>query len=133
MKVTKRFTFSASHRLLNSSLPAAENKKIFGTCFHPHGHNFILDVTVDGGVSKKTGMVINFHLLREIVKKNILDHFDHKDFCADIPEFRNKVQTVENLAKIIWMRLRNKLPKMVKLSKIQIAETNDNWVEYSGK
>jgi 6-pyruvoyltetrahydropterin/6-carboxytetrahydropterin synthase len=111
----------------------SENKKLFGACFHPHGHNFILDVTVEGSVNKKTGMVINFHLLREIVKRNVLDHFDHKDFYADIPEFRNKVQTVENLAKIIWGKLRNKLPKMVRLSKVQIAETNDNWVEYSGR
>jgi 6-pyruvoyltetrahydropterin/6-carboxytetrahydropterin synthase len=132
MKITKRFVFSASHRLFNPNLSEKENQCLFGACFQPHGHNFILDVTVEGKVDNKTGMVVNFHELKRIVSENILVHFDHKDFSGDIPEFKGKVQTAENLSRIIWNRLIKKMPGKVRLSNIKISETSDNWVEYSG-
>jgi 6-pyruvoyltetrahydropterin/6-carboxytetrahydropterin synthase len=133
MEITKRFYFSASHRLINKTLSKKENIGLFNACFQPHGHNFVLDVTVEGNIAKRTGMVINFHTLKEIVVNNVLCCFDHKDFDANIPEFKNKVQTAENLAIIIWGKLKNRFPKGVALSRIRISETNDNWVEYSGK
>lgn len=133
MKVTKRFNFSASHRLFNSDLNEKENSRLFGACFRPHGHNFTLDVTVEGKINKATGMVINFHEIKDIVNKKVLCLFDHADFSRDIPEFKGKVQTAENLAVIIWNKLKTTMPRDVRLSRITIAETNDNWIEYSGK
>ncbi len=132
MKITKRFNFSASHRLFNNALTDIENREVFGNCNRSHGHNFVLDVMVEGRVDSKTGMVINFHELKNIVGDNVVSYLDHKDFEKDIPEFSNKVQTAENLAIIIWDILAGKLPAGIKLSGIRVAETNDNWVEYKG-
>jgi len=133
MKITKRFHFSASHRLFNPALEKSENESLFGACHRAHGHNFIIDVTVEGRVNPKTGMIVNFHDLKATVHTEVIQYLDHKDFEMDIPEFRTKVQTAENLALIIWKRLSGKFPKGIKLSKICIAETPDNWVEYSGR
>ena len=132
MRITKRFNFSASHRLFNPGLSEKENKEIFEECNRPHGHNFTLDIAVEGDVDARTGMVINFHELKRTVKEHVVDYFDHKDFEKDVAEFKDKVQTVENLAKIIWERLKNKIPKEVRLKLIRIAETEKNWVEYDG-
>ena len=129
MRVTKRFTFSASHRLFNRSMADDDNKSLFGQCNRPHGHNFVLEVTVEGPVDPKTGMVINFQDLKHIVNKNVVEYFDHQDFENDIPEFADKVQTVENLARIVWDRLADKFPFGPRLAKIKICETSDNWVE----
>lgn len=132
MRITKRFYFSASHRLFNKKLSEKENYELFSECSRNHGHNFILDITVTGKPSENTGMVMNFNLLKEIVNKNVIEHFDHADFENNTKEFENKVQTAENLAMIIWEKIHNKMPKGVKLYKIKIAETSNNWVEYFG-
>lgn len=132
MKITKRFQFSASHYLCNPALSAAENRKIFGACYGLHGHNFTLDVTVEGRVNPRTGMVINFHELKAIVQEQVLDRYDHRDF-RDLPEFKGRVQTAEALSHIIWKRLAGRFPKGVRLSTIRLAETPDNWVEFNGK
>lgn len=132
MRITKRFTFSASHRLFNPTLTDEENKKLFEECNRSHGHNFILDITVEGEVNPRTGMIINFHELRKIVEENVITYFDHKDFEHDIAEFKGKVQTVENLAAVIWGRLVGKMPGYVMLVLIRVAETESNWVEFGG-
>jgi 6-pyruvoyltetrahydropterin/6-carboxytetrahydropterin synthase len=129
MSITKRFTFSASHRLFNRAMSEDDNRALFGQCNRSHGHNFILEITVEGPVDKKTGMVINFHDLKYIVNTNVVEYFDHKDFERDIPEFADKVQTVEALAQIAWDRLADKFPFGPRLVKIKISETSDNWVE----
>lgn len=132
MKITKRFGFSASHRLFNPAFSEARNREAFGECNRPHGHNFTLDVTIEGDTDPATGMVINFHTLKRIVDENVVRAFDHKDFGSDVPEFSGKVQTVENLAVIIWQRLCGKMPAGVRLSNVRVAETEGNWAEYGG-
>ena len=129
MKITKRFHFCASHRLRNPRLTGAENRRLFGQCHEPHGHNFILDITVEGHVDPRTGMVINFNALKKIVERHVIRGLDHKDFSRDVPEFRRRVQTAENLALIIWARLAPRMPEKVALSRIRLYETENNWAE----
>jgi 6-pyruvoyltetrahydropterin/6-carboxytetrahydropterin synthase len=131
MKITRRFSFAASHRLFNPSLPEAENRRIFQQCHERHGHNFTLDVTVEGEIDPATGMVMNFHELKKAVDTRVIRYFDHRDFEKDIPEFAGQVQTVENIIRIIWNRLQPHLPAGVKLSGIKLMETENNWAEYS--
>jgi len=133
LKITKRFRFSAAHRLFDPALSDSENKTLYGACFRHHGHNFVMEVTLEGGVDGQTGMVVNFTLLKKLVKTQILDHFDHRDFGTDIPEFEGRRQTVEVLAQIIWNRLVNQVPEGTRLDQIRISETENSWIEFSGK
>jgi len=130
MKITKRFYFCASHRLFNPSFSEEENRRVFQQCHSPHGHNFTLDVTVEGEIDSRTGMVMNFQELKKIVESQVIHYFDHRDFEKDIPEFRGKVQTVENLVRIVWHRLKPSMPSDARLSRLRLAETENNWAEY---
>jgi len=89
-------------------------------------------VTVEGRVQRTSGMVIDFRQLSAIVKEQVVDYFDHTDFEHDIPEFRTMPQTVENLAVVVWQRLKQKMPARVKLARIRISESDQNWAEYEG-
>jgi 6-pyruvoyltetrahydropterin/6-carboxytetrahydropterin synthase len=129
--VTKRFSFSASHRLFNSSLSPEENCRLFDSCSKQHGHNFILEVTVKGPVDPVTGMVINFHDLKRIINDSVVNYLDHSNFETDIPELKGIVHTAENLIVFIQKRISANLPDTIKLTGLKLNETNDNWVELS--
>lgn len=132
MKVTKRFYFSASHRYYRKDWTESQNRKVFGKCVNFHGHNYMLDVTVEGDVNPETGMVINLSDLKEIVNQ-VLDEFDHKNLNEDLPYFKNKIPTTENIAMVLWELILDKLPDTVKLSEIKLFETNDLFVIYRGE
>jgi len=131
--VTKRFNFSASHRLFNNTLSAEENCRLFDSCSKQHGHNFNLEVTVKGAVDPVTGMVINFHDLKRIVNESVVNYLDHSNFETDIPELKGIVHTAENLILFIQKKISVNLPPTIKLSGLKLHETNDNWVELSSE
>lgn len=132
--VSRREVFSASHRLFDANLSDEENEKIFGKCSNPngHGHNYTLEVTVCGEVNPSTGYLIDLKLLKEIIKKNIIQKVDHKNLNLDVDFLSGKIPTVENIAIAIWDQLENKIPSG-KLYSIKIRETENNYVEYKGK
>lgn len=123
--------FNAAHRLHNYNWTDKKNKAIFGKCNNPnfHGHNYTLTLQITGEIDSETGYVYDTKLLGDIVKKYVLRKFDHKNLNLDLVEFKNLNPTVENIARVIWNILRNKISNEYNL-KIIIYETERNYVEY---
>jgi 6-pyruvoyltetrahydropterin/6-carboxytetrahydropterin synthase len=132
--VSRRETFSASHRLHNPSLSDEENLKYFGKCNSPngHGHNYTLVVTVAGEINPVTGYLIDLKKLKEIIKENVIDKVDHKNLDRDVEFLNGVITTTENLAVKFWEQLVNKIPDG-KLYSIRIKETENNFFEYKGE
>jgi 6-pyruvoyltetrahydropterin/6-carboxytetrahydropterin synthase len=131
--LTRRYMFSASHRLNSGSLSEAENAAIYGKCNNPfgHGHNYDLEVTVSGAVDEATGMVCNLTDLDTFVRREILDRFDLENLNTR-PEFSHTVPTTENLCTAVYDILRLGFAH-AHLEKVRIAETMMNSFEYSGE
>lgn len=129
--VTKRLHFSASHRLHNPKLSAAENQKIYGPCNNPHGHghNYLLEVTVAGKENPRTGMVIDLKKLKEIVNETVVKKVDHTHLNFDVPFLKNKIPTTEILAKEFWKILSRKI-RPGRLFELKIYESDQNIVVY---
>lgn len=138
--LTRRETFSASHRLHSIHLSDNDNVQIFSKCnnLNGHGHNYILEVTVVGHVDSKTGMVMNITDLKNLIQIYVLDLVDHKHLDLDVEYFRktNLVSTTENLAVFIWEQLYSKVKEQynhVQLYEIKLHETEKNIVVYRGE
>ncbi|HSF67599.1 MAG TPA: 6-carboxytetrahydropterin synthase [Nitrospiraceae bacterium] len=104
--LTKRIEFAAAHRYIKSEWDEAKNRAVFGLCYNPpaHGHNYLVEVTVSGEVDPKTGMVVNlFDLKRTLL--NVLEEFDHKNLNLDMPYFKDRIPTSENIAQVLWAKL----------------------------
>ncbi|MBM4124206.1 MAG: hypothetical protein FJ246_04530 [Nitrospira sp.] len=130
--VTRRYHFSAAHRLHTDRLSEEENWKVFGKCNNPngHGHNYTLFVTVQGDIDARSGRVVEFDTLDRIVRQTVLERFDHQDLNHD-PAFAAWTTTGENLVILIWDLLLAQLPPG-RLKKIGLIETRDNYFEYAG-
>ncbi len=133
MKVTvcRKEHFNAAHRLHNPKWTDEKNLSVFGICNNPnfHGHNYELTVKVTGSPDSETGYVLDMKVLSNVVKKNILDRFDHKNLNLDTKEFKNLNPTAENISIVIWNILREKISKELDL-KVILNETERNAVEY---
>ena len=131
LKVGRRSTFNSAHRLHNKSLSDKENLKIFGKCNSPnyHGHNYVLETWLEGKLEEKTGFLIDLGVLKEIINEEIILCFDHKNLNLDVEEFKNLNPTAENIAIVIYKKLKKRIPNH-RLS-IKLYETENNMVEYS--
>lgn len=131
MRVTHAYEFAASHRLHSPCLSDAENRELFGKCNYPngHGHNYLLEVTLEGPVDPRTGRVIRPELLDAIVQREILDRYDHRHFNYDIPEFEGLVPSAEIITQVIWKRLRDQFSAPVALYRVLVRETARNIFE----
>jgi 6-pyruvoyltetrahydropterin/6-carboxytetrahydropterin synthase len=132
IELGRRYRFSASHRLHSVHLSAEENWRVYGKCNNPygHGHNYIVEVSVSGDVEPSTGMIANLADLDSFVGSAVLDSFDHKSLNEDVPAFRDKVPTTENLCMEIFERLKV-FPK-AKLERVRVEETGNNSFEFDG-
>jgi 6-pyruvoyltetrahydropterin/6-carboxytetrahydropterin synthase len=134
MKVhlTRRYIFSASHRLHNDEMSDTENLAFYGKCNNPHGHghNYALEVTVSGQVEPGTGMICNLVDLDDTVRREILDRFDHQNLNLRT-EFDSLVPTTENLSEVIFNILKQSF-KAAHLEKVRMEETMMNSFEYAG-
>ena len=132
--VTRRETFSASHRLYNPALSEAQNLQIFDKCSnaHGHGHNYEIEVTIVGRVHPESGYVVDLKLLKEVIYSEIIVKVDHKHLNHDVEMFRDVIPTAENIARVFWKVLATKLPG-VHLHAIRVRETENNVVEYRGE
>ncbi|WP_010181154.1 6-pyruvoyl trahydropterin synthase family protein [Aquimarina agarilytica] len=135
MKVTvnRKAHFNAAHRLYKSTWTDEKNQTIFGKCSNPnfHGHNYELIVSVTGEVHPETGYVIDMKKLKEIIVNEVEIPFDHKNLNLDVPDFKNLIPTAENIAVVIWNRIKPCLDSVVELS-ITLYETPRNFVTYTG-
>lgn len=133
MKIFRIEQFNAAHRLFNPKWDNETNDRIFGKCNNPnfHGHNYKLEVELDGPVNPETGYVLDMKKLSEIIKQEIIERFDHRNLNLDCPEFANLIPSAENIALVCWNILREKLPTDLKL-KVRLWETPRNGVEYDG-
>ncbi|OAT72437.1 6-carboxytetrahydropterin synthase [Parageobacillus thermoglucosidasius] len=131
VRLTRKYHFSAAHRLHSEQLSDEENLSIFGKCNNPygHGHNYYLEVTVSGNPDPVTGMIANIADVDRIVHQEVIQKFDHKHLNLDTEEFKHLNPTSENVAIVIWDLLSPKLPN---LYKIGLYETEKNYFEYYG-
>jgi 6-pyruvoyltetrahydropterin/6-carboxytetrahydropterin synthase len=130
----RREHFNAAHRLHNPAWSDEQNKAVFGLCNNPnyHGHNYELEVKVSGEIDPETGYLIDLKVLSELIKEHVLLPFDHKNLNLDLPEFAQLIPTAENIAVVIWQKLRPLLPHRYQLA-VRLYETPRNFVEYEGK
>lgn len=128
--LSRRYAFSASHRLYTDRLSEEENEAVFGKCANPngHGHNYRLTVTVGGPVDQETGFVVPIAELDEAVKRRVLDLYDHRYLNRDVEEYFDLVPTGENIALEVWERLAEALG--ARLERVVIDETRNNRFEY---
>jgi 6-pyruvoyltetrahydropterin/6-carboxytetrahydropterin synthase len=133
IELGRRYKFSASHRLHSERLSEEENWRVYGKCNNPHGHghNYVVEVRVSGNVDPATGMIANLADLDGFVEKEVIDPFDHKFLNEEVPAFRERVPTTENLCKEIYQRLKT-FPK-AKLERVRVEETSNNAFEYAGE
>ncbi len=134
LAVYRKEHFNAAHRLNNDQLSSEENERIFGKCNLPnfHGHNYELIVKVVGEIDPKTGYVVDTKFLSDVVKKEVLERFDHKNLNLDTTEFRNLNPTAEHIAMVIFDLLRPHIEADKDLF-ITLYETPRNFVEYPVK
>lgn len=131
--LTRRYMFSASHRLHSDEMSAEENLTTYGKCNNPygHGHNYSVEITVSGPVDNETGMICNLTDLDGFVHKEILERYEHQNLNL-LPEFTNAVPTTENLCISIFQILKRRFSK-AHLEKVRIEETMLNSFEYAGE
>lgn len=132
--VTRRATFSASHRLFNPDRSERENQQMFGRCANPngHGHNYTLEVTVSGEPGSETGYVLDLKTLKDIITREILDKVDHKHLNHDVDFLRGVIPTAENIVVAFWKVLAPRIPSG-RLHSLRLQETENNSVEYRGE
>ena len=131
--VTRRVHFNSAHRLWNPSFSAEENERVFGVCNNAnfHGHNYNLDVSVEGEIDPATGYVLDINRLKAIVQECVVRHLDHKNLNLDVPWFRELIPTAENIVVVCW-RLLAPAVAPARLARIRLWETERNYVDYDG-
>ena len=136
MKVTvnRRAHFNAAHRLFREDWSDEKNLAVFGKCSNPnyHGHNYELIVSVNGAIDPATGFVMDLKELKDIIKQEVEDPFDHKNLNIEVEEFKMLNPTTENIAVVIYNKIKPRLNQDFDL-KITLYETKRNFVSYSGE
>mgnify|MGYP000282696266 FL=1 len=135
MKIVRRATFNAAHRLYRKDWDNEKNNEVFGRCANKnwHGHNFVLFVTVCGDPDPETGFVMNLKDLSDIIKKEVTEKLDHKNLNLDVPFLEGIMASTENIVIAIWEILEPKIATYgAALAKLKLVETENNFVEYFG-
>jgi 6-pyruvoyltetrahydropterin/6-carboxytetrahydropterin synthase len=129
----RKVHFNATHRLNNPNWADEKNEKVFGKCNNEnyHGHNYDLIVKVTGPVDPDTGYVIDLKVLNDMIRKHVIERYDHKNLYLDIPDFKDLNPSAENIAIKIWYILRGMVDAKFNIQ-VQLFETERNFVEYSG-
>lgn len=135
VSVTRRLHFSAAHRLGRDDWSRERNEEVFGLCASEnwHGHNYELDVTVEGDIDQTTGFVYDLKHLRQTVEQAVIADVDHRNLNLDVPWLDGINPTTENVVVGIWHRLVDRLPADVQLARLVLWETPRNYVAYDGR
>jgi 6-pyruvoyltetrahydropterin/6-carboxytetrahydropterin synthase len=134
--ITRKFHFSASHRIFKPKLSDEENFNLYGKCSNPsgHGHNYVLEVTVAGEPDPDIGYVMDLRKIKEIVNEVIIEKVDHKNMNVDVDYMKDVIPTTENIVIKFWEQLEEKINnKNRKLYSLKLSETVNNSAEYRGK
>jgi 6-pyruvoyltetrahydropterin/6-carboxytetrahydropterin synthase len=131
-RLTRAYHFSAAHRLAHPDLDERANAELYGQCVRQHGHNYRLEVTVEGPGDPVTGMAVDLGLVDRAVRDTVLARVDHYDLSATVPELAGVVTTGENLAHAFWAWLEPALPAG-SLRRVSVVETENNSFEYCGE
>ncbi|MEK9559216.1 MAG: 6-carboxytetrahydropterin synthase [Flavobacteriaceae bacterium] len=133
VKVSRQAHFNAAHRLYRADWSFEKNQEIFGLCNNPnyHGHNYELIVSVTGEIDPITGYVMDMKVLKDLIKSEVENAFDHKNLNLEVPEFKEMNPTAENIAVVIYNKLRPHI-EAGKDIEVVLYETPRNFVTYSG-
>ncbi len=133
VKVSRKAHFNAAHRLYRPDWSFEKNQDTFGKCNNPkyHGHNYDLIVSVTGEIDKETGYVMDMKVLKDLIKEHVEDAMDHKNLNEEVPEFQDLNPTAENIAVVIFNKLRPHISSAKELE-VVLYETPRNFVTYSG-
>ncbi len=133
VKVSRKAHFNAAHRLYRPDWSSAQNQEVFGLCNNPnyHGHNYELIVSVTGEIDPITGYVMDMKVLKDLIKSEVEEAFDHKNLNVEVPEFKALNPTAENIAVVIYDKLKPHLDTAMDLE-VVLYETPRNYVTYSG-
>ena len=136
MILTRKAEFSASHVCANPSLSEAENRALYGLAANPngHGHNYVVEVSIEGEPDRITGMVFDLRELKEILNREVIEPMDHRFLNREVPPFDRVVPTTENIALEVWNRLAPAIDREnVRLKNVRLYETADLYVDCGGK
>lgn len=131
---TRLVRFNAAHRVYNPAWSDEKNQATFGKCNNPnwHGHNYTLEITVEGEVDADTGYVIDLGAVKRIAEEELVAHVDHKNLNLDVPFMQGTIPTTENLVLACWRILAPKLAP-ARLKRLKLWETENHYVEYDGR
>lgn len=134
VKVSRKAHFNAAHRLYRPDWDEARNREVFGKCSNPHyhGHNYELIVSVTGPIDPETGFVVDMKVLKDLIRTEVEDALDHKNLNEEVPEFAALNPTAENIAVVVWNKLRPHLRAGLELE-VVLFETPRNFVTYTGR
>lgn len=136
MLITRKVEFSASHVCASPALDARANAALYGEEANPHGHghNFVLEVTLEGEPDSVTGMIVDLRQVKQVLQQEVVEPMDHRHLNREVPPFDKVVPTPENLALEIWRRLEPRFAGTpARLKQIRLFETEDLYVEYEGR
>jgi 6-pyruvoyltetrahydropterin/6-carboxytetrahydropterin synthase len=131
--LTRKAEFSSAHYYYNEAWSQQENEKVFGKCANRngHGHNYTLEVTVEGEIDPVSGFVVDLKALKNIIEREVIQVYDHRHLNLEVPEFRSMVPTTENIAIAIWKRLEPKITD-ARLHRVRVYEMPDLFADYCG-
>jgi 6-pyruvoyltetrahydropterin/6-carboxytetrahydropterin synthase len=129
--IIRKETFNSAHRLFLDEWSEAKNLEVFGKCSYPHfhGHNYDLHLKVTGDIDPKTGFVYDVAELKQIIKEEVTHPFDHRNLNLDTTEFKDLIPTVENIAKVIYHKIRKRIAPAYEI-KVTLYETPRNYCEF---
>jgi 6-pyruvoyltetrahydropterin/6-carboxytetrahydropterin synthase len=135
MVISKKVEFSASHICRSAQLTDAENERVYGPAANPlgHGHNYVVEVAVEGEPDPVTGMILDLKRLKEILDERVLEVYDHRLLNREVSPFDRVVPTVENIAIDIWNRMVPCIGGRARLYSVRVHESSDLSVEYRGE
>ena len=132
MRITRKAEFSASHVCAQAEWSAERNREVYGAAANPngHGHNYVIELSVDGEPDPVTGMVFDLRELKEILNQEVIEPMDHRFLNREVPPFERIVPTAENLAAEIWRRIERRLAGgRARLSNVRLYETPDLFID----
>jgi len=136
MLITRKAEFSASHSCYNPDLPEPQNLDLYGERpgSHGHGHNYVIEVSIEGSPDPVTGMIVDLKLVKDVIQREVTDPMDHRHLNYEVPPFDRIPPTAENIAREVWRRLEPRLTfPNARLHSIRLYETDDLYVDYAGE